>query len=99
MSGYTKLPLRLKIGSINKILFTNKILSAYNVPGTEYAERIIFLRGGKIMRKNGKPHCRIGCLVALLGVFVLLALILPSSFWWFVLGAFLIYLGLCVIRW
>lgn len=37
-------------------------------------------------------------MVALLGVFVLLALILPSSFWWFVLGVFLIYIGICVLR-
>lgn len=51
------------------------------------------------MKKNGRPRGRIGCLVALLGVFVLLALILPTSFWWFVLGAVLIYVGLCVIRW
>jgi len=50
------------------------------------------------MRKNVRPRCRIGCMVALLGVFVLLALVLPSSFWWFVLGAFLIYVGLCVLR-
>lgn len=50
------------------------------------------------MKKNGKPRCNIGCMVAILGVFILLALVLPSSFWWFVLGAFLIYLGLCVLR-
>ena len=56
-------------------------------------------KGGKTMKKNGRPRGRIGCLVALLGVFVLLALILPTSFWWFVLGAVLIYVGLCVIRW
>ena len=39
-----------------------------------------------------------GCFVALLGVFVLLALVLPPSFWWFILGAFLIYVGLCVLK-
>lgn len=50
------------------------------------------------MWRNGKPRYRIGCLVAILGVFVLLALILPASFWWFILGALLIYLGLCVLR-
>lgn len=50
------------------------------------------------MRNKGGPRMRLGCLVALLGVFVLLALILPSTFWWFVFGALLIYLGICVIR-
>lgn len=50
------------------------------------------------MHKKCKPKGRIGCLVALLGVFVLLALILPSTFWWFVLGAILIYVGFYVLR-
>lgn len=56
------------------------------------------LREGIKMWRNGKPRYRIGCLVAILGVFVLLALILPTSFWWFIFGALLIYLGLCVLR-
>jgi uncharacterized membrane protein HdeD (DUF308 family) len=55
-------------------------------------------RGGIKLRKQQGSKQKIGCLVALFGVFVLLALILPSSFWWFVLGAFLIYVGICVIR-
>ncbi|MDR1131073.1 MAG: hypothetical protein LBL15_01485 [Oscillospiraceae bacterium] len=50
------------------------------------------------MRKNGRPRWRAGCLVALLGILVLLALILPTSFWWFALGISLIYIGICVLR-
>lgn len=33
------------------------------------------------------------------GLIVLLALILPGSFWWFMLGVALITLGLCLRRW
>lgn len=50
------------------------------------------------MPKKGKKRGNIGCMIALLGVFVLLALILPPSFWWFVLGAVLIYVGFCVFK-
>lgn len=66
--------------------------------GTKRRGGFCCLREGIEMRKNGRPRYRIGCLVALMGVFVLLALILPTSFWWFIFGALLIYLGLCVLR-
>lgn len=52
------------------------------------------------MRKKGR-NCgskNLGCLIILLGVFVLLALILPSTFWWFILGAVLICAGVWVSR-
>ena len=48
--------------------------------------------------RNRMTRWSFGRLVTWLGVFVLLALILPTSFWWFVLGAVLIYVGACVIR-
>ncbi len=48
-------------------------------------------------RKCGNNY-RLGCLVSILGVFVLLALILPVGFWWFVLGAVLIYTGFWLRR-
>lgn len=41
---------------------------------------------------------RIGCLTVLLGVFVLLALVLPTTFWWLLLAGVLIYVGVWVIR-
>lgn len=51
------------------------------------------------MRNNKKRPPRVGCVIAWLGVFILLALVLPPSFWWFIFGAALIYVGLCVVRW
>jgi len=48
--------------------------------------------------RNRMTRWSIGRLVTWLGIFVLLALILPTSFWWFVLGAVMIYVGACVIR-
>lgn len=48
------------------------------------------------MRKphgNGNSCKNVGCLIIILGIFVLLALILPPTFWWFVLGASLICVG------
>ncbi|MEG0777637.1 MAG: hypothetical protein RR147_00730 [Oscillospiraceae bacterium] len=51
------------------------------------------------MRRNrGSRSSRIGCFTVILGIFVLLALILPPGFWWFVLGAVLIWIGFWVIR-
>ena len=52
------------------------------------------------MRKNsrGFGSRNLGCLIILLGVFVLLALILPPTFWWFFLGAVLIVTGIWVCR-
>lgn len=51
------------------------------------------------MRKRGNPFThRIGCLTVLLGIFVLLALVLPSTFWWLLLAGVLIYVGVWVIR-
>ena len=59
--------------------------------------RNVLLGGGTAVR-NRMTRWSVGRLVTWLGVFVLLALILPTSFWWFVLGAVLIYVGACVIR-
>ena len=38
----------------------------------------------------------IGCVVA--GVFIILALVLPAGFWWFVLGGALIAAGVWLLR-
>lgn len=52
------------------------------------------------MRKRGGGPIgrRLGCLTVLVGIFVLLALVLPPGFWWFVLGVVLIYVGFWIIR-
>ena len=55
-----------------------------------------FAQAARVGARHGRSDLH--TLVTWLGVFVLLALILPTSFWWFVLGAVLIYVGACVIR-
>lgn len=55
-------------------------------------------KGGGTTVRNWRTRWSIGRIVTWLGVFVLLALILPTSFWWFMLGAVMIYVGACVIR-
>ena len=57
-------------------------------------ERMIDVRrkGGSLLKN------KIGCFVVLLGVFVLLALVLPPMFWWFVLGVVLLAAGLWLLR-
>lgn len=46
-------------------------------------------------RNNGN---KLGCLVILAGVLIILALVLPSGFWWFTLAIALICGGIWLIR-
>ncbi len=41
---------------------------------------------------------RLGLLLLIAGVLVILALVLPSTFWWFALGIILIAAGICICR-
>lgn len=50
------------------------------------------------MRRRRRPPSFTGVLIIALGVLVLLALVLPSEFWWFALGVGLIALGCCWSR-
>ncbi|MBQ9685800.1 MAG: hypothetical protein IJV41_04510 [Oscillospiraceae bacterium] len=43
-------------------------------------------------------HCLWGIVAILLGLIIILALVLPSAFWWFALAAALIGFGLWYIR-
>lgn len=43
-------------------------------------------------------HGPVGCAAIIAGVVIILALILPTDFWWFVLAAVLIFAGLWYIR-
>ncbi len=47
------------------------------------------------MRKRNKT---VGGVIAAAGVMVVLSLVLPTSFWWFVLGIFLICVGITVMK-
>ncbi|MBS7402870.1 MAG: hypothetical protein ACI3UZ_06305 [Oscillospiraceae bacterium] len=55
------------------------------------------MKGGVRMRWKGNGG-KIGCLTVLLGIFLLLALVLPPGFWWFVLGVLLIFVGFWIMR-
>lgn len=57
-------------------------------------ERYFFL-GGMELRRHSKT---IGRIVMCCGVMVILSLVLPTSFWWFVLGMFLICVGVTIMR-
>lgn len=48
----------------------------------------------------GRPHRRnpIGAYIVCAGIFIILALILPSGFWWFFLGVALIVIGIMIFR-
>ncbi len=52
--------------------------------------------GGGFMRRGRR--CLWGLIAIFMGLVILLALVLPSSFWWFVLAAGLIAFGLWYIR-
>ncbi len=47
-------------------------------------------------RKNNMSAA--GCVCIFIGLFIILSLILPSGFWWFILGACLIGLGIYLNR-
>ncbi len=51
--------------------------------------------GGIGVKRRNKT---IGGILAAAGVMVILSLVLPTSFWWFVLGIFLICVGISVMR-
>ena len=51
------------------------------------------------MRKRQKSTRIIGWAAITAGIVVLLSMILPAGFWWFMLGVALISAGICVNRW
>ena len=59
-------------------------------------QRIYFAGGGHFMRRGN--HSIWGCTAIAAGVVIILSLVLPTEFWWFVLAAALIGLGVWYIR-
>lgn len=51
--------------------------------------------GGFFMRRRGPLCGLIGCLMIVLGVFIVFAMVLPPGFWWFIIGVALIAVGFC----
>ena len=49
-------------------------------------------------RGGGNLSHRAGCMTVYVGIFVLLALVLPPSFWWFTMGVVLIYAGCWIMK-
>ena len=50
------------------------------------------------MRRRPRGFCVLGAASIVLGTTILLAMLLPSGFWWFILGAGLIVVGICLLR-
>ena len=51
------------------------------------------------MRRNKKRVNAVAWVAITAGLIVLLSMILPDGFWWFMLGVALITAGLCINRW
>lgn len=50
------------------------------------------------MRRKKNPYTLAAATAIGAGVLILFSLVLPSSFWWFLLGVGLITLGICLRR-
>lgn len=50
------------------------------------------------MHRRGKGGCALGIISIAAGALIILAMVLPSGFWWFILGGALIAVGLCLLR-
>lgn len=48
--------------------------------------------------RGGKRSFNFGCIAIITGIVIILALILPSSFWWFMLAVALIAAGIWYMR-
>lgn len=48
------------------------------------------------MRKG--RHGFLGCVAIAAGLVIILSLVLPTQFWWFILAAALIYIGVWYVR-
>ncbi len=55
------------------------------------------VREGKQVRRR-RRSTPLGCLAIAAGVMILFAMFLPPGFWWFVLAAALIVIGISLIR-
>lgn len=60
------------------------------------APRIEIMRGA-IFVKNGRKRT-IGCCAVCVGVIIILSIVLPGEFWWFMLAGVLIAAGIWYLR-
>jgi hypothetical protein len=51
--------------------------------------------GGEKLRRGCRPA---GCLFAVIGILIILWMVLPPDFWWFLLGAIFIAIGIAIIK-
>lgn len=59
----------------------------------------ILWAGGIFLRRPCRQRNIFGWLAITAGIIILLSMILPSGFWWFMLGVCLIAVGLTIRRW
>lgn len=67
------------------------------VPGAYYVINKVRI-GGTVYAARKSAKKPVGWIIVTVGVIVLLSQILPEGFWWFLLGACLIGVGICINR-
>lgn len=50
------------------------------------------------MRRRGKGGCTLGLVLIAVGILIILGILLPTGFWWFVLAGILIAIGVYLLR-
>ena len=63
-----------------------------------YIVSCLRISGGIIMRRRGKGGCTLGLVLIAVGILIILGILLPTGFWWFVLAGILIAIGVCLLR-
>ena len=56
------------------------------------------MRGGRFFVRRGRGGGILGCVAIVAGLVIILSLVLPTEFWWFIFAAALIGLGIWYIR-
>ena len=57
-----------------------------------------FAKGGFFMGRRRRPRLLLGVFLIAVGAIIILSMILPAGFWWFILGLGLIALGIWFLR-
>lgn len=50
------------------------------------------------MGRRRRPNWMLGMICILVGLFIILGMILPKAFWWFLLGVALVAVGVWLLR-
>ncbi len=76
----------------------SEIHMEHRSPPARSMEQKLCLPEGILMRRRKNPYSLAAAAAVGAGVLILFSLVLPSSFWWFLLGVGLIVLGISLHR-